>query len=72
MKAILASLRWRVIDRTPYSILKAIELVRERRVPFWDALIAACMIEYEINIIVTETERDFRRIEGITINNPFK
>jgi predicted nucleic acid-binding protein len=42
------------------------ELVRQRRVPFWDALIAACMLENAIGIIVTENEDDFKRIPGIT------
>ena len=37
VKAILASSRWRVIDRTPDTLLKAIELVKVTRVPFWDA-----------------------------------
>jgi predicted nucleic acid-binding protein len=48
------------------------DLVRERRAPFWDALIAACMLENGIEIIVTENERDFKRIPGITVTNPFR
>ena len=35
-------------------------------------LIAACMLEHAILTIVTENERDFRRIPGITVINPFK
>lgn len=38
----------------------------------WDALIAACMLENDIGIIVTENEADFKRIPGITFMNPFK
>jgi predicted nucleic acid-binding protein len=37
-----------------------------------DALIAACMLENGIEIIVTENERDFKRIPGITVINPFR
>ena len=47
-------------------------LVRERRVPFWDALIAASMLDAGISSIVTENERDFRRVPGINVINPFR
>ena len=47
-------------------------MVRVYRATFWDALIAACMLEKGIKTIVTENERDFKRIPGITIINPFK
>ena len=72
VKAVLASAKWRVLDRREDTVVRAIELVRQRRVPFWDALIAACMLENEIGIIVTENEDDFKRIPGITTTNPFK
>jgi predicted nucleic acid-binding protein len=52
--------------------VRAIELEKLHRVPFWDALIAACMQEHGIQTIVTENERDFRRIAGINVINPFK
>lgn len=68
----MAASQWTVIDRMPQTVMKATELVRERRAPFWDALIAACMLENGIEIIVTENERDFKRISGITVVNPFK
>jgi predicted nucleic acid-binding protein len=42
------------------------------RVPFGDALIAACMLERDIHTIVTENERDCKKIPGITVLNPFK
>lgn len=42
------------------------------KVPFWDALIAACMLENGIKIIVTENEKYFRRVAGIRVINPFK
>jgi predicted nucleic acid-binding protein len=68
----LRSRRWRVIDRQATTLLQAIELVEHNKVPFWDALIAACMLEHGIRTIVTENERDFKKIPGITIVNPFK
>jgi predicted nucleic acid-binding protein len=72
VKGILTASQWTVIDRTPQTVLRATELVRLHRVPFWDALIAACMLENAIGIIVTENEDDFKRIPGITTTNPFK
>jgi predicted nucleic acid-binding protein len=48
------------------------EIVESVRAPFWGALIAACMLEHGIEIIVTENEKDFKKIPGITIVNPFK
>jgi len=72
VREILRSGKWRVIDRREESVLHAIELVKLRHIPFWDALVAACMLENGIHIIVTENERDFKRVPGITVNNPFK
>jgi predicted nucleic acid-binding protein len=61
-----------VIDRNAGTIMKAMEIVESARAPFWDALIAACMLEHGIEIIVTENEKDFKKIPGITVVNPFK
>ncbi len=72
VSGIIAGSQWRVIDRGPMTVLKAIELVKLYRAPFWDALIAACMLEYGIGTIVTENERDFRKIPGLKVINPFK
>jgi hypothetical protein len=59
-----------VIDRNAGTIMKAMEIVESVRAPFWDALIAACMLEHGIEIIVTENEKDFKKIPGITVVNP--
>ena len=72
VKGILTAAQWRVIDRRPETVSKAIDLVKLYRASFWDALIAACMLEHGVDAIVTENERDFKRIPGITVINPFK
>jgi predicted nucleic acid-binding protein len=69
---ILRSSRWMVIDRDAETLMKAMEIVEGVRAPFWDALIAACMLEHGIEVIVTENEKDFKNIPGITVMNPFK
>ena len=72
VQGILAATQWTVIDRSSETVSKAIELVKRHHIPFWDALITACMLENGIHTIVTENERDFKRIPGITVINPFK
>ena len=72
IKGILAATQWTVIDRSPETVFRAIELAKLHRTSFWDALIAACMLENHVNAIVTENERDFKRIPGIIVINPFK
>ena len=69
---ILRSSRWMVIDRNAGTVIKAMEIVEAVRAPFWDALIAACMLEHDVEVIVTENEKDFKKIPGITVENPFK
>ena len=72
IQGILAASQWTVIDRTSSTVLKATEMVRDYRASFWDALIAACMLEHGVHTIVTENERDFRKIPGITVIDPFR
>lgn len=72
VQEILGSEKWCVLDRQKDTVLHAIELVKLHRAPFWDALIAACMLEHGIHTIVTENERGFKKIPGITVVNPFK
>ncbi|MGE0826753.1 MAG: PIN domain-containing protein [Candidatus Binatia bacterium] len=72
LRGILVGSQWTVIDRTPDTVFKAIEFLRRSRTHFWDALIAACMLEHDVHTIVTENERDFKKIPGITVINPFK
>jgi predicted nucleic acid-binding protein len=69
---ILASKKWTVIDRDASTFTTAIELVRIHKRHFWDALIAACMLENNIEEIVTENSKDFENIPDIATVNPFK
>ncbi len=69
---ILRSSRWVVIDRNAGTVVKAMDIVETTRAPFWDVLIGACMLEHGIKVIVTENEKDFKGIPGITVVNPFR
>lgn len=72
LSGILAGSQWAVLDRNPKTVLKAVDLVKLHRTSIWDALIAASMLENNVSKILTENERDFRRISSITVINPFK
>ncbi len=61
------------ITKTRYTeetTLSAIDIQKESKMPFWDALIAATMLENNIRTIYTENTKDFS-IAGITAINPF-
>jgi predicted nucleic acid-binding protein len=68
---IISSTKWMVIDRDHETLLKAIDLAGQAGIHFWDALIAACMLENGISVIITENEDDFKKAQGITVVNPF-
>ncbi len=50
----------------------AIALTRETKTPFWDALLSSTAKRHEIKLIYTENTKDFERIPGIKVINPFK
>ena len=58
------------IKRT--TISKAINISIENKLSYWDSLIAATMQENGIYTIITENERDFKKISWLNIINPFK
>jgi predicted nucleic acid-binding protein len=57
----LRSGRWLVLDQPVNTIIAAIDLMERTRVPYWDALIAACMLQHGVTTIVTENERVLER-----------
>jgi len=69
---ILRSSRWLVIDRQAQTVMHAMDLVERTGTPYWDALIAACMLAHGVGTILTENERDFSKVPGITAINPFR
>lgn len=69
---LISTPQWWVIDRDETTLLQAIQLVEQYNVPFWDALVAACMLQHEIKAILTENVKDFKNLKGIKALNPFK
>ena len=45
---IVRSNRWLIIDRQAETLIRAIDLVESLRTPYWDALIAACMLVWRL------------------------
>lgn len=62
---------WNVVGYGSETIISAHEIRDRHNVHFWDALLAATMIESRIGTIITE-DAHLRRIPGITVVNPYQ
>ncbi len=62
---------WHKLLPTQGTLLRAIDLSSTYRINFWDAMIAAVMIENGINKIISE-DNSFKQIPGIIVENPFE
>ena len=67
-----SSLPQYVIDSANTSFFRAIDIVSRHKIHLWDAMIAACMKENDINEIVTENKKDFEKIPDIQVIVPFE
>ncbi len=54
------------------TCIAAIALARQHRLGFYDSLILASAIEAGCDVLLTEDFQTGRRIEGLTIVNPFR
>lgn len=72
IKSLIASEKLEKIDYNYSTINRAISNFEELGVPFWDLVMAETMKENGITQIITENERDFARIPGIKVTNPFR
>ncbi len=62
---------WNVVGYGSETTLSAHQIRDRHRVHFWDALLAATMIESRIDTIITE-DAHLLRIPGITVVNPYR
>ncbi len=53
------------------AVARALQLSEQYRLHFFDALLAATMEANRVFAIVTENDRDFRRIPWLKVVNPF-
>ena len=66
------STAFKILTYSQTTILKAITLKNEFKIHFWDALIVATMEENNIDTIITENEKDFKKVKWLKVINPFK
>lgn len=63
---------WQIFHVTEASIRLAASISANYAADYYDSLIAAVMKEHGIKEIITENEKDFTKIPGIKVINPFK
>jgi len=68
----IESENWVKTNYNEKTVKSAMSTAKIFKPSFWDSLIAETMKENGINKIITENEKDFRKIPGIKVINPFK
>ena len=61
----------KIIKINEKTILNAINISSEHNVSYWDALIASVMKENHVSSIITENDKDFKKIPWLKVANPF-
>lgn len=61
-----------IIKYDQNTIINAINNQLAYKIEFWDSLIVSAMEENSISTIITENEKDFKKIKWLKIINPFK
>lgn len=70
IKDIISFTHWKVLHYDQEILLQSMALYKKSKKHFWDALLAATMIEAGINHIYTENTADFAGFEKIIATNP--
>lgn len=68
----VSSTQWQMLNYTAETVKNAAFSCKLLNTPFWDTLIVETMKENGISTIYTENTKDFKRIQGIKVINPFK
>ena len=63
---------WRKLDYGVSTAVGAVETSVRLKTSIWDTLITETMKENNVYTIVSENEKDFKKIKGIRVINPFK
>jgi len=72
-RALIAQyLVWEVVPINGVLILEASEIEERSKLSFWDALILAAAKKGTASLLLSEDFQDGRKIEKLTIQNPFR
>ena len=72
IKDFVGASSWRKLDYGVSTAVSAVETSVRLKTSIWDTLITETMKENNVYTIVTENEKDFKKIKGIRVINPFK
>jgi predicted nucleic acid-binding protein len=72
VRSFIVSKQWYKLDYSHKTLSRALENSQSFNAPFLDVLISETMKENNISRIITENAKDFTRIPGIIVINPFK
>ena len=61
---------WKVLTVAPGDLLRAVKINVEYGVPYWDAQLLAVMDAGGIRTVITENEKDFKRVPWVTVIDP--
>lgn len=70
VETIIKSDNWIKVNYTCKTLSKAMYFAKEFKIHFWDALIAATMLENNVFTIYTENVNDFKKIPMLKVINP--
>jgi predicted nucleic acid-binding protein len=65
-------LKWDVVLNDGETILNAIEILKQHRYSFWDAMIIESAIRGRCETLLSEDLFDGQTIDGVRIKNPFR
>lgn len=65
-------LKWDVVVNDGESILEAVEILFKYGYSFWDSLIIEAAMRSGSEVLLSEDLTHGQKINGLTINNPFK
>ena len=68
----MSSPDWTKLNYDASTVRHAVLSATGNRAKIWDTLIAETMRENNIDTIITENVKDFKKIPGIKVINPFK
>ena len=72
IKDFAGAFSWRKLDYSISTAMSAVETSARLKTGIWDTLITETMKENNVYTIITENEKDFKKIKGIKVINPFK